>query len=363
MNYRFFDVPQQDQYLLTVIFRALRIGRSVPPLYARFFRHLSLLSSFPGRHKQNSCVTPSTSVSANSIDSIGVPDLANLKPNALALYLNKLPQLKITEYPSPSDMQAARLQILSALPVPKSIPDEVLNPIIIPPPFSIYDYLAGATGVHRATLAGYRILPDATTVWCTEPEEHGYMLTPVFKCKTNPRLATTHRWNETEVLHNPTHSPKPLEYFYHKEGKWYYAGQYRTFRLADLSPKEWEGLEKDTMNALLKETLAGRRNTAPQHIYETGQLYACGALKISCIGLQCVGFNKNFYDAFVGQAVKAKAEGDWKRTWDDDASVALSPELRSDDARGNTATGVLDEDKEDRERELEVLGKGLIAEF
>lgn len=44
-------------------------------------------------------------------------------------------------------MQAARLQILSALPVPKSIPDEVLNPIIIPPPFSIYDYLAGATGV------------------------------------------------------------------------------------------------------------------------------------------------------------------------------------------------------------------------
>lgn len=62
----------------------------------------------------------------------------------------------------------------------------------------------------RNSLAGYRILPDATTVWCTEPEEHGYMLTPVFKCKTNPRLATTHRWNETEVLHNPTNSPKPL---------------------------------------------------------------------------------------------------------------------------------------------------------
>lgn len=57
-------------------------------------------------------------------------------------------------------MQAARLQILSALPVPKSIPDEVLNPIIIPPPFSIYDYLAGATGVRLPSIL---LVQDAHT--------------------------------------------------------------------------------------------------------------------------------------------------------------------------------------------------------
>lgn len=57
-----------------------------------------------------------------------------------------------------------------------------------------------------------------------------------------------------------------------------------------------------TTQALIKETLAGRKNVSPQNTYETGQLYAVGALRVSCVGLQCIGFNNEVYHAVLEQS-------------------------------------------------------------
>ena len=84
------------------------------------------------------------------------------------------------------------------------------------------------------------------------------MYVPAFKCSTNPRIATAHRWNKIDVLGRLS---KPtgmcgclrfvrggltffcfLECFYNKDGVWYYAGLYKAFMLDYLSVKEWEQL-------------------------------------------------------------------------------------------------------------------------
>jgi hypothetical protein len=54
----------------------------------------------------------------------------------------------------------------------------------------------------------------------------------------------------------------------------------------------------------VKETLSGRKNSSPQNTYETTQLYAVGALKVACVGLQCVGFNQTVYKSVLDHAAK-----------------------------------------------------------
>jgi hypothetical protein len=54
----------------------------------------------------------------------------------------------------------------------------------------------------------------------------------------------------------------------------------------------------------VKETLSGRKNSSPQNTYETSQLYAAGALKVACVGLQCVGFNQTVYKSILDHAAK-----------------------------------------------------------
>lgn len=54
--------------------------------------------------------------------------------------------------------------------------------------------------------------------------------------------------------------------------------------------------------AIVKETISSRKNTSPQNVYEISQLYAAGALKVACVGLQCVGFNNAMYKALLDQA-------------------------------------------------------------
>ena len=61
-----------------------------------------------------------------------------------------------------------------------------------------------------------------------------------------------------------------------------------------------------TSQLLIKETISGRKNTSPQNLYETAQLYAAGALKIACIGLQCIGFNNVLYRTICAQSGKWK---------------------------------------------------------
>ena len=67
-----------------------------------------------------------------------------------------------------------------------------------------------------------------------------------------------------------------------------------------------------TSQALIKETLAGRKNTSPQNIYETGQLYSVGALKVACIGLQCIGFNNPLYRGLLEHASQCMQTGKWR---------------------------------------------------
>jgi hypothetical protein len=86
----------------------------------------------------------------------------------------------------------------------------------------------------------------------------------------------------------------------------------------DLTVKEWANLPPEvcsitnvprsntdtyqTTQTIIKDTLSGRKNTSPQNVYETGQLYTAGALKVACVGLQCVGFNQVMYKALLEHA-------------------------------------------------------------
>ncbi|KAJ7041943.1 hypothetical protein C8F04DRAFT_111681 [Mycena alexandri] len=211
--------------------------------------------------------------------------------------------------PKPEEIIKARHAMLASIPLPADPPDDCLKPIVIPPPFTLHEFLANASGSLRNALSNYRVLQELTTSWCPDREEHGYLLTPLFKCSTNPRAATAHRWNMVDVM---ARMSKPTECFYNKDGNWYYAGVYKAFRLEDLTTKEWEALSNETTQALVKDTIAGRKNTSPQNIYETSQLYAAGALRVACLGLQCVGFNKAMYHAVLEQAAKCAAAGKWK---------------------------------------------------
>ncbi|KAH8999160.1 hypothetical protein EDB92DRAFT_1791181, partial [Lactarius akahatsu] len=208
-------------------------------------------------------------------------------PQVVANSLHQLPEAE--------ESIRSRHAILATLPLPVGIPSDALRPILIPPSYTLHEFLASAIGL--------------TTNWCPEREEHGYFLTPLFKCTTNPRVATAHRWTMVDVI---SKLDKPTECFYNKDGKWYYAGVYKALRLDDLTSKEFEQLSTETTQALVKETLAGRKNVSPQTVYETTQLYLAGALKIACVGLQCVGFNNLLYRTIIEQATRCAQTGRWR---------------------------------------------------
>ncbi|KAF7295844.1 hypothetical protein HMN09_01127600 [Mycena chlorophos] len=237
----------------------------------------------------------------------------------------------------PEEIIKARHALLATIPLPLDPPDDTLKPIVIPPPFTLHEFLANASGSLRIALSNYRVLQELTTSWCPEREEHGYMLTPLFKCNTNPRVATAHRWTSVDVM---ARMNKPTECFYNKDGNWYYAGVYKGFRLADLTVKEWEALSSETTQALVKDTISGRKNTSPQNVYETAQLYACGALKVACIGLQCVGFNKAVYHAVLEQAARCTAAAAASAKWNAQNS-APKPGLGTGASVWNATAGEL----------------------
>ncbi|KDR82042.1 hypothetical protein GALMADRAFT_49446, partial [Galerina marginata CBS 339.88] len=212
------------------------------------------------------------------------------------------------ETDDPTELANARNLALAAIPLPPSPPDATLSAIVIPPPFTLHEFLNAAPALVYPRLANYRILHNVSTLWCPEREEHGYMYAPAFKCSTNPRIATAHRWAPVDVIGRMN---KPTECFYNKEGIWYYAGLYKAFRLDTLSPQEFVQLPSETTTAIVKETIAGRKNSSPQNTYETSQLYAAGALKVACVGLQCVGFNQEVYKSIIDHSIKF-SETKWK---------------------------------------------------
>jgi hypothetical protein len=90
---------------------------------------------------------------------------------------------------------------------------------------------------------------------------------------------------------------------------------------------------RQTTQALIKETLTGRKNVSPQTVYETTQLYLAGALKIACVGLQCVGFNDLLYRTILEQATKCIQTGRWRSPFGFDpclnSDAGLTPRLFS----------------------------------
>ena len=135
----------------------------------------------------------------------------------------------------------ARYAILASLPLPSGVPEDSLTPILIPAPHTLHDFIGTTSGVcaflgllrynadggrnsfcghspclpfflqiiltHIYRLGNYRVFQQSTTTWCPDREEHGYYLTPVFKCNTNPRVSTAHKWTAvdfTPKLDKPT---------------------------------------------------------------------------------------------------------------------------------------------------------------
>ncbi|KAI0344975.1 hypothetical protein BDW22DRAFT_983491 [Trametopsis cervina] len=232
-------------------------------------------------------------------------------------------------FPQESDaVTQARFAVLAELPIPPEIPSDMLVPFVIPTPHTLQDFLGTASGSLKSQLSNFRIFQEATTFWCPDREEHGYYVTPVFKCNTNPRVPTAHRWTSVDLSISTDCStgivllfiplvlvftaPGFVECFYTKDGKWYYAGVYRTFRLRNLTPQEWAKLPMETTQAIVKDTLSHRKSTSPQNVYETGQLYAAGALKAACIGLQCIGFNEDLYNGLLALAHNCAKTGRWR---------------------------------------------------
>ncbi|KAI0695100.1 hypothetical protein C8T65DRAFT_584544 [Cerioporus squamosus] len=209
-----------------------------------------------------------------------------------------------------SEKIEARYAVLASLPLPSGIPEDALTPILIPPQYTLHDFIGTTSGVtHISRLGNYRVFQQSTTTWCPDREEHGYYLAPLFKCSTNPRVTTAHRWAAVDI---DATLDVPTECFFNKDGKWYYAGIYKPFRLEDLCSQEWECLSTETSSALIKETLAARKNTSPQNIYEASQLYSAGALKVACIGLQCIGFNNTLYRGLLEHAALCTHTGKWR---------------------------------------------------
>ncbi len=47
----------------------------------------------------------------------------------------------------PMEMERARFELLATLPIPTTVPDDVLKPILIPAPFTIHEFLGNTGGV------------------------------------------------------------------------------------------------------------------------------------------------------------------------------------------------------------------------
>lgn len=283
---------------------------------------------------------------------------------------------------STSEQIDARYAILASLPLPCDIPDDSLTPILIPHPYTLHDFIATTSGVshriftpsHQWFISSFiysycgpsKCLPvfsltksrisagSEITAFSNNLPRPGALSerntgTVLLLCSSaapirgSPRLTggtqPTYLLGLTHPLVRkcPFGSMTPyyktaLECFYNKDGKWYYAGVYKSFRLEDLCINEWECLSTEvrlnapvsdaditvsihtsqTSQALIKETLSSRKNTSPQNIYETSQLYSAGALKVACVGLQCIGFNNTLYRSLLEHAALCTQTGKWR---------------------------------------------------
>jgi hypothetical protein len=72
-------------------------------------------------------------------------------------------------------------------------------------PFELFKPLILQTNISES-LTGYCAFTENTTMWCPEREEHGFYLTPLYKCDTGPRSNVIHRWVKVDIK---ARMPKP----------------------------------------------------------------------------------------------------------------------------------------------------------
>lgn len=118
-----------------------------------------------------------------------------------------------------AELVKSRNTVLATIPLPDNPPDATLTAIVIPPPVTLHEFLNMAPAplknvwvlhtpgsyplYHVNTwyrLSTYRILHNSSTTWCPDREEHGFMYVPMFKCSTNPKIATAHRWSAVDPV-------------------------------------------------------------------------------------------------------------------------------------------------------------------
>ncbi|KAF8485632.1 hypothetical protein JB92DRAFT_1537551 [Gautieria morchelliformis] len=205
-------------------------------------------------------------------------------------------------YRSPEEMMRARFDILGRLPIPSDMPLGVLRPVGIPERFTLHEFLLGSASgsLKSAILCLYRdyyhVVPRTGRTRVLSYASLQVRYWPTLKRNTS-----------VTVLH--LNILCYSECFYNKAGEWYYTGTYTSLRLEDLTPKEFDNLSQETRDALVKETLAGRKNVTPQIIFETSQLYAVGALKVAVVGIRCIGFNRMLYSVALQQAHRFQSHG------------------------------------------------------
>jgi hypothetical protein len=127
----------------------------------------------------------------------------------------------------------ARLSALSSLPLPDMDLEAVLPPFQLPPqmdlatfikmspevnelskipsddndpneptgyPGKVCDHASRSKSLIHIRLGNFMLLDNDTTFWCTEREEHGCQLLPLFTCSTKLHVPTAHSWTQNVVL-------------------------------------------------------------------------------------------------------------------------------------------------------------------
>ncbi|KAF5344764.1 hypothetical protein D9756_011060 [Leucocoprinus leucothites] len=136
--------------------------------------------------------------------------------------------------------------------------------------------------------------------WCASPGGYHHALafepTHVFNIQTRS-------WEKGLLMESLYGMVREL--FYVQKGKTYYAGTYKCIRFENssirLPDSEIEGL---TSIAIAEAALSDEFSNAPSSVTHRGtlsKLYREGVLMVECMGLQCVGFNKQLYKELLAQ--------------------------------------------------------------
>ncbi len=62
-----------------------------------------------------------------------------------------------------SEKIEARYSVLASLPLPSGVPEDSLTPVLIPPPYTLHDFIGTTSGVSLSPYtAGWHLLPENT---------------------------------------------------------------------------------------------------------------------------------------------------------------------------------------------------------